>query len=458
MITRGSLRDYLSAFRMPKLNVIQTWFRQILRGLDTLHSKRITHGHLTCEHIYINSNTGELKIGNLCLVKLSELMTESELIHRPIDDIHHFGLLALEIALAQLLSPVKLRNLIDKYYDAPTLDKIKILKLVEHIEDPQYKSLIIYCINSDSNITANMILSHPFFSTAYAKEAIIKSSRNKKMNSSQVIIPGPKPILQPESLSVSSSPKHQTVKIVKNTLKDMNITSNTVIIKLNVFIGEFVQLITFPYYLHRDTPDSIISLMRKDLKLSESLLQTIHSQLVTIFTEESHPDTARVEPERESGGDATERTSKNEDKQIMHRVESGNNLTGTISQTDCMSAMSVSTINPTAEYWRYINNNKMSAQPAQHSKKESLKSRKDLFLPDPTLSDIMLSTPRSAFEEENTASTALNIKNRKQIAGMTDEFSEEFQSILANFLENKTGEEVTNENEEGEPKKIPPSI
>jgi serine/threonine protein kinase len=36
-----------------------------LEGLIFLHEKDIVHGKLTCESIYINSNNGEIKIGDI---------------------------------------------------------------------------------------------------------------------------------------------------------------------------------------------------------------------------------------------------------------------------------------------------------------------------------------------------------------------------------------------------------
>ncbi len=45
--------------------MIKTWSRKVLDGLAFLHSNNIVHGKLTCESIYINSNNGEIKIGDI---------------------------------------------------------------------------------------------------------------------------------------------------------------------------------------------------------------------------------------------------------------------------------------------------------------------------------------------------------------------------------------------------------
>jgi serine/threonine protein kinase len=45
--------------------VIKRWAKKVLEGLLFLHQKNIVHGKLTCESIYINSNNGEIKIGDI---------------------------------------------------------------------------------------------------------------------------------------------------------------------------------------------------------------------------------------------------------------------------------------------------------------------------------------------------------------------------------------------------------
>ena len=119
MITRGTFLDYLSNLNKPRLSVCQNWFKQILAGLSVLHSKNITHGKLSCEHIFINSNIGEVKIGDLSLVKLEGIPSTRLRKYRMVDDIHQVGLLALEIAFLQLMPHSKLKiKVMDKYYNS----------------------------------------------------------------------------------------------------------------------------------------------------------------------------------------------------------------------------------------------------------------------------------------------------------------------------------------------------
>ena len=69
IITGGSLRQYLKKMGKPKLKVIKKWCHEVLEGLAYLHSQEvpIIHRDIKCDNIFINSNSGEIKIGDLGL-------------------------------------------------------------------------------------------------------------------------------------------------------------------------------------------------------------------------------------------------------------------------------------------------------------------------------------------------------------------------------------------------------
>ncbi|CAJ1387189.1 unnamed protein product [Effrenium voratum] len=69
-ITGGSLLQYIKRINAPlKLKVIRNWCRQILEGLNYLHTRPdpIIHRDLKCDNIFINGNRGDIVIGDLGL-------------------------------------------------------------------------------------------------------------------------------------------------------------------------------------------------------------------------------------------------------------------------------------------------------------------------------------------------------------------------------------------------------
>lgn len=71
--TSGNLRDYRQKHhKQIELTAVKKWARQVLLGLNYLHSKSppIIHGDLRCDKIYINGHSGEIAIGDLGLKTL----------------------------------------------------------------------------------------------------------------------------------------------------------------------------------------------------------------------------------------------------------------------------------------------------------------------------------------------------------------------------------------------------
>jgi len=69
LFSGGSLSQHLNEFKHPRLRVVKLWCQEILKGLKYLHEHvpPIIHRDIKCENIFINKNTGEVKIGDLGL-------------------------------------------------------------------------------------------------------------------------------------------------------------------------------------------------------------------------------------------------------------------------------------------------------------------------------------------------------------------------------------------------------
>lgn len=90
--------------------MIKNWCRKVLEALQYLHERDIIHGELTCESIYINSNNGEVKIGDVGIKHIHAKMRTHELglskqFLREQDtmkvDVYCFGLTLLEMLTSE---------------------------------------------------------------------------------------------------------------------------------------------------------------------------------------------------------------------------------------------------------------------------------------------------------------------------------------------------------------------
>lgn len=72
MFTSGTLRQYRLKHRKVNIRAVKQWCRQILEGLNYLHSHDppVIHRDLKCDNIFINGNQGEVKIGDLGLAAI----------------------------------------------------------------------------------------------------------------------------------------------------------------------------------------------------------------------------------------------------------------------------------------------------------------------------------------------------------------------------------------------------
>ncbi|CAI5457758.1 unnamed protein product [Closterium sp. Yama58-4] len=114
IFTLGTLRQYRKKHKHCDMKAVKNWSRQILRGLLYLHSHDppIIHRDLKCDNIFVNSNQGEVKIGDLGLAAIlkhknaahsvigtPELMAPElyEEEHNELVDIYAFGMCVLEM-------------------------------------------------------------------------------------------------------------------------------------------------------------------------------------------------------------------------------------------------------------------------------------------------------------------------------------------------------------------------
>lgn len=176
LFTSGNLRQYRNLHKHLDLKAVKRMAKQILKGLEYLHSMQppITHGDLRCDKIYVNGHSGEIKIGDLGLATLQPYRWQQQQAAgegaagastngppapapppppAPFDtatDIYAFGLCMLELVT---LTQLDLQHCTD------------VQKLLAEVPDEECRQFVALCLApADQRPTAIELLDHPFLS------------------------------------------------------------------------------------------------------------------------------------------------------------------------------------------------------------------------------------------------------------------------------------------------------
>lgn len=176
LMTGGSLKDYIQKNGPLNTRLIRKWGRQILQGMQYLHSldPPIIHRDIKNDNIFVNSASGEIKIGDLGLARerkhkrytivgtphfMAREMFEGEGYTEKVD-IYAFGMCLIEMATGK--TPyMEFKETTDIYKSV--LQGI-LPKALQSIEDQCLKSLIMGClVPSSYRFTSLQCLDHHFF-------------------------------------------------------------------------------------------------------------------------------------------------------------------------------------------------------------------------------------------------------------------------------------------------------
>ena len=172
------------------LRAVKSWSRQILRGLDYLHSHEppIVHRDLKCDNIFVNQNQGEVKIGDLGLAAALENQRTKSVIGTPefmapelydedYDervDIYSFGMCIIELVThecpySECSNPAQIYKRVTCGVKPEALDKII---------DSDLRSFILKCISPiEKRLTAKELMNDPFLDKSLKPKVVEKVVR-----------------------------------------------------------------------------------------------------------------------------------------------------------------------------------------------------------------------------------------------------------------------------------------
>lgn len=183
LFSGGSLRSYLNKIGYPRLVVIKQWITEILEGLKYLHEMDIIHRDIKCDNIFINGNTGHIKIGDLgycCMLEnhkkfattllgTPEFMAPEVLLgnYSSLADIYSLGLCLIE--LSTLETPYKeCSNVVEIFKN---ISDGKLPKIIDKIKSVELKNFIIRCLNDISQRpSAESLLEEEFLKEIESEE------------------------------------------------------------------------------------------------------------------------------------------------------------------------------------------------------------------------------------------------------------------------------------------------
>uniref|UniRef100_A0A8C0TZE9 non-specific serine/threonine protein kinase n=1 Tax=Canis lupus familiaris TaxID=9615 RepID=A0A8C0TZE9_CANLF len=168
---------YLKRFKVMKIKVLRSWCRQILKGLQFLHTRTppIIHRDLKCDNIFITGPTGSVKIGDLGLATLKRASFAKSVIGTPefmapemyeekydeSVDVYAFGMCMLEMATSEYpysecQNAAQIYRRVTSGVKPASFDKVAI---------PEVKEIIEGCIrqNKDERYSIKDLLNHAFF-------------------------------------------------------------------------------------------------------------------------------------------------------------------------------------------------------------------------------------------------------------------------------------------------------
>ncbi|KAK7340040.1 hypothetical protein VNO77_20732 [Canavalia gladiata] len=277
LFTSGTLREYRQKYKRVDIRAVKNWSRQILNGLEYLHSHNppVIHRDLKCDNIFVNGHQGQVKIGDL---GLAAILRSSQHAHSVIGtpefmapelyeekynelvDIYSFGMCMIEMLTfefpysecsnpAQIYKKVTSGKLPDAFY---------------RIQNLEAQRFVGRCLANVSNRpSAKELLLDPFLATDQLESQLpppcipLPTNQTLKLNS---------PTIVPSEHFPSC---HQTKNADMTITGSINEEDNTVFLKVRISdkMGH-TRHVFFPFDTIKDTAIEVAMEMVEELEIS----------------------------------------------------------------------------------------------------------------------------------------------------------------------------------------------
>ncbi|XP_047122306.1 uncharacterized protein LOC100215316 [Hydra vulgaris] len=201
LMTSGTLKMYIRRFKVVREKIFVNWCRQILSGLNFMHTRTpaIIHRDLKCDNIFITGTTGLLKLGDLGLATFKKASFVKSVIGTPefmapemydehydeSVDVYAFGMCMLEMASGEY-PYMECQNAAQIYRRVTSGVPPESLAKVT---SPEIKKVIIDCTKKErtERLTVKELLEHDLFQADHLRVELARPINEILQENLQII-------------------------------------------------------------------------------------------------------------------------------------------------------------------------------------------------------------------------------------------------------------------------------
>ncbi|KHN29517.1 Putative serine/threonine-protein kinase WNK5 [Glycine soja] len=274
LFTSGTLREYRQKYKRVDIRAVKNWARQILSGLEYLHSHNppVIHRDLKCDNIFVNGHQGRVKIGDLGLAAILKSSQHAHSVigtpefmapelyeekYNELIDIYSFGMcmiemLTFEFPYSECANPAQI-------YKKVTSGKLP--EAFYKIENLEAQEFVGKCLtNVSERPSAKELLLDPFLAMEQLEIPLPPSIPALFTNKSfKLNCPAPIP----------SDHRDQTKNADMTISGSINEENNTVFLKVRISdITGHTRHVFFPFDTLKDTAIQVAMEMVQELEIS----------------------------------------------------------------------------------------------------------------------------------------------------------------------------------------------